>query len=79
MRMTVCAHDLSPVELSIHASPCFTSVLAMTFCGGCCFVFVLWFVGLAVRLRLLGLYFACAPYPPSYISYEDSSHSEMGT
>ena len=25
------------------------------------------------------LCFACAPYPPSYISYEDSSHSEMGT
>ena len=46
---------------------------------GVVFVFVLCFVGLAVCLRLLGLCFACAPYPPSYISYEDSSHSEMGT
>ena len=50
------------------------------FVVGVVFVFGLCFVGLVVCLWLLGfLCFACAPYPPSYISYEDSSHSEMGT
>ena len=28
---------------------------------------------------VVSLVFACAPYPPSYISYEDSSRSKMGT
>ena len=58
----------------------FTSVLAMV-----CLLWVLfcvWFVfcWCGCLLAVVGfLVFACAPYPPLYISYEDSSHSEMGT
>ena len=58
----------------------FTSVLAMVFfVVGVGFVFGLCFLGLVVCLCCCVLVFACAPYAPSYISYEDSSHSEMGT
>ena len=55
----------------------FTSVLAMVLCFvvGVGFVvglcFLLWlFLCCGVSV------FACAPYAPSYISYDDSSHSE---
>ena len=56
----------------------FTSVLAMVFClvVGVGFVFGLCFLGLVVCLCCCVSVFACAPYAPSYISYDDSSHSE---
>ena len=62
-----------------HCS-CFTSVLAMVcllWVLGLCLVcvFLVWLFACVV----VSLVFACAPYAPSYISYEDSSHSEMGT
>ena len=56
----------------------FTSVLAMVFClvVGVGFVFGLCFLGLVVCLCCCVMSFARAPYAPSYISYDDSSHSE---
>ena len=56
----------------------FTSALAMVFClvVGVGFVFGLCFLGLVVCLCCCVLSFARAPYAPSYISYDDSSHSE---
>ena len=56
----------------------FTSVLAMVFClvVGVGFVFGLCFLGLVVCLCFCVKSFARAPYAPSYISYDDSSHSE---
>ena len=40
------------------------------------FVFGLCFLGLVVCLCFCVFVFACAPYAPSYISYDDSSHSD---
>ena len=57
-----------------HVSPrCWRCFLFGCGCWVCLWFVFSWFGCLLV---LLCLGFACAPYAPSYISYDDSSHSE---
>ena len=56
----------------------FTSVLAMVLClvVGCWFLWLVCVVLLWLFLCCCVSVLACAPYAPSYISYDDPSHSE---
>ncbi len=45
-------------------------------CFGCVFLFG--WLGCLLWFCLVWLFYGLAPSPPSYISYEVTSHSEMG-
>ena len=68
-RWTECVRTVSPSRLTSVPAIVFCLVVGVVFVGCCCFLVLVLFVLLCLFSRL-------APYTPSYISYDDSSHSE---
>ena len=68
-RWTERVRTVSPSRLTSVPACVFCLVVGVGFVGGWCFLVLL-------LLVLLCLFSRCAPYAPSYISYDDSSHSE---
>ena len=63
-------------RFTVHVSPCCWRWFVCCGCWFCVWFVFCWF---GCLLAVVGsLVFACAPYPPSYTSYENSSHSENG-
>ena len=77
----LCDGEVVLSALGLFHCSCFTWVQAMAcVVVGVVWVCVLFVVGWGVCFVFVWfLCFARAPSPPSYISYEDASHSEMGT